>query len=118
MMHVSFIEENNKKKFAVLPYRDFVRLAELAADTDDYEKALKVLGNKKDEILDYDPETVLVNPILTKRKELNLTQAGLAKILGTTTSYISKIEHSGANLSKKTLAKVAHALRCEMSDLI
>lgn len=117
-MEVHFLEENHRKKFAVLSYRDFVKLVELAADEKDYLKALKVLQNKKDRILDYKSADVLGNPIALKRKEMGISQQALAKKMKVDPSFLSRLEKSGSNPSKSTLIKVAAALGCSVEELL
>jgi DNA-binding XRE family transcriptional regulator len=117
-MNVQFIEEKDRKKFAILPYKEFVQLVELAADQSDYEEALKVLNDKEDEIVDYDPSLILKNPIKLKREKMGISQAQLAKTLKVTQSYVSKLEREGANPSKLTLVKVARALKCPVEELL
>ena len=45
-MNVQFLIENNRKRFAILPYADFARLVEMATDEADTKRALKILKNK------------------------------------------------------------------------
>ena len=117
-MEVQFLEENHRKKFAILPYREYLKLIELAADEKDYKKALEVLQNSKDEIVDYDSLLVLENPIASQRKKKGLSQGELARKLKVDPSYISRLESSASNPSKSTLIKVAQALDCSMQDLL
>ncbi len=117
-MDVTFLEENRRKKFAVLPYAEYLRLMELAADERDYRRALKVLRNRRDKVVDYDLEKVLENPIALKRKSLGISQKELAKKMRVDPSYISRLEKPGANPSKTTLLRVAQALDCSVEDLI
>ncbi len=117
-MEVQFLEENHLKKFVVLPYRDFVKLVEWAADEKDYQKALKVLQNKKDKIVDYDSAELLESPIALKRKEMGISQRELAKQMKVDPSFVSRLEKSSSNPSKSTLLKVAKTLGCSMEELL
>lgn len=38
-MEVHYLEENHQKKFAMLPYRDFLHLLELVTEEKDYQLA-------------------------------------------------------------------------------
>ncbi len=118
MMEVQFLEENHRKKFAIIPYREYLRLVELVTEESDYRKALKILKNDKDKIVDYESEQILTNPITAKREEFGLSQRDLARRMRVNPSYISRLEKKGANPSKKTLEKVARALGCLTSDLV
>ena len=117
-MNVHFLEENHRKKFAILPYQDFLHLVSLAADEKDYQRAVKVLHNKLDKIVDYQSEDVLKNPILSKRQDLGISQRELAKRMKVDPSFISRLEKSEANPSKSTLLKVAQALGCPVEELL
>lgn len=61
-----------------------------------------------------DLEVRLALAISDARRKAKLTQGQLAKAIGTTQSVISRIEHGAQNLTLATLAKIAHALRCEV----
>ncbi|QQR79969.1 MAG: helix-turn-helix transcriptional regulator [Deltaproteobacteria bacterium] len=117
-METIFLEENHHKKFAVIPYKEYLYLKELAEEDAAYQKALLVLKNKKDRILDYSQEEVLENPIAKKRQELGLSQSELAKKLKVDPSYISRLEGRDANPSKKSLQKMAAALDCDIEELL
>lgn len=52
--------------------------------------------------------------IAAAREKMKLSQAGLARKLGTTQSVISRIENGNQNLSLKMLAKIAKCLQCEV----
>ena len=116
--NVQYLEENKKKKFAIIPYESFLELMELASDETDYEKALKVLRDKDDEIVRYDSSKILTSPITKMREQKQLSQAGLAKKLKVNPSYVSRLEKTGANPSLKTLKKVAKALDCSVEELL
>ena len=116
-MNVQFLIENNRKRFAILPYADFARLVEMATDEADTKRALKILKNKEDAILLYEPHLVLENPIRKKRLKMGLTQAELARKMKVDTSYVSRIERDGRKISHATLNKAAWAFGCDSEEL-
>ena len=116
-MNIQYLKEDNKNKFAIIPYRDFLALVEMATAESDYQKALKILDNKKDKILDYDRSLILENPIKKMRESKDMTQAALAKKMNVDTSYISRLEKAGAKISSAALEKFAKAFQCNIEDM-
>jgi ribosome-binding protein aMBF1 (putative translation factor) len=58
-----------------------------------------------------DPEFVLLESIIKAREKAGITQAELAKRIGTKQSVISRLEHGGfSKATLETLKKVADAL--------
>lgn len=55
--------------------------------------------------------------VLRHRLELNMSQADLARLIGSKQPRVARIE-SGENISLRALAKLALALGCEPRDLI
>jgi len=56
--------------------------------------------------------------IKQRRKQLGLTQDGLARRTGLKRAYIGDIELKERNVSLKTLAVIAHALELTVSQLV
>jgi DNA-binding XRE family transcriptional regulator len=57
------------------------------------------------------------SPLKVWRDYRNLTLQALAAQCGVTRQMLSMIEHGKANPSADLLAKLAHALQCDMDDL-
>lgn len=56
--------------------------------------------------------------IRKRRIELGITQKDVARMIGTTNSYVSAVEKQKRSVKKETrLAKFAEALRCSVNDL-
>jgi len=55
-------------------------------------------------------EYTIIEEIITARKEKNLTQKGLAQLIGTRQSNISRLESGNQNPSLDFLNKIAHAM--------
>ncbi len=113
-MNVQYLIDHEQKKFAVLPYADFIKLLEMATEEADYRMALKILKNREDAILPYDSQRVLENPIKKMRLKMGLTQAQLAIKMKVDTSYVSRIERHGLIISPATLTKAARAFGCDL----
>lgn len=116
-MNVQYLTEKNRKRFAVLPYADFIKLVEMATDEADNAKALKILKNKEDAILNYNPRLIMENPIRKMREKIGMTQAELAKKMKVDTSYVSRLEKDGKIISSSALTKAAQAFGCHVEDL-
>lgn len=52
--------------------------------------------------------------IVAKMEELNITRAELAKRLGVTRPFITKLLNGNHNLTVKTMVSIAQALACEL----
>lgn len=61
-----------------------------------------------------EPQFNLLRQIIARRTELKLSQAQLAKRVGTEQSAISRLESGYANVSVKTWYKVANALDADL----
>ena len=64
----------------------------------------------KEEYEKLQPRYAIISQIIEARKEQNLTQADLAKRVGTQKSNISRLESGNYNPSLDFLIKVAHCL--------
>ena len=67
---------------------------------------------------DLGPEFALIEMLIRKRLEQKLTQAQLAKKIGTKQSAISRLEQGSYNPSVNFLRKVSVALNAELQILI
>lgn len=56
--------------------------------------------------------------LMRRRVEAGLSQNALARKAGVTKQLVSAVSLGKANFSPETLAKVAKALDCEISDLL
>ena len=71
-----------------------------------------ILKNKEvqNELKMNEAEYKIIEEIITARKEKNLTQQGLAELIGTRQSNISRLESGNYNPSLELLIKVAQAM--------
>ncbi|CAN5816753.1 helix-turn-helix transcriptional regulator [soil metagenome] len=117
---VQVIARDGKPEYAVLPYKEYKRLATLAEDADDiraYDEAVA----SEEELLPAEMVGRLVageNPLLVWREYRGLTQAQLAEAAGVGQSYIAMIEKGERQGSVTKLRAMARALNVDVDDLI
>lgn len=83
-------------------------------------KMSKWFKDKLEEFKD-DPEFItegivleLNEKIIIKMEELNINRAELAKRLGVTKAFVTKLLNGNHNLTVKTMVSIAQALECEL----
>ena len=123
-MSVQIIERDGNPEWAVIPYKEYVRLvaeAEMLQDVRDYDTILKAVAQGEDEII---PAKVVYaildgeNPIRVWREHRRLTQQQLAEAAGISTPYLSQLE-SGKRAGKtEVLAAIANALNVTLEDIV
>lgn len=91
---------NGQPEYILLPIKVYVTLRPAIE---------KVLAEKEDVYLPFDVEDYIDNPITLARIKAHLTQQELAKLMGVSQAYISKIERQ-TQVTPKLLNKVNHAL--------
>ena len=78
-------------------------------------------GNKKDIVCDVQGRSIKMTAgekIRKRRLELGITQKDVARMIGTTSTYVSAVEKQKRGVKKETrLAKFAEALQCSVNDL-
>jgi DNA-binding XRE family transcriptional regulator len=123
-MSVQIIERDGNPEWAVIPYKEYVRLvaeAEMLQDVRDYDTILKAVAQGEDEII---PAKVVYaildgeNPIRVWREHRRLTQQQLAEAAGISTPYLSQLE-SGKRAGKtEVLSAIANALNVTLEDIV
>ena len=80
----------------------------------------KLLKNKefKKAYDELGPEFELISMLIEKRLKKGMTQAALARKLGTKQSAIARLESGAANPTVASLRKVAHALDAKLTVAI
>ena len=61
-----------------------------------------------------EPQFRLIKDILWRRSQLNLSQAQLAKLVGTRQPALSRLERGGGNITLSTLYRIASALDADL----
>lgn len=60
---------------------------------------------------------ILGKRIRTRRRELNMSQEGLAHAAGLDRSYVGRIERGEHNLTFVSLVRICRAMRCDVAAL-
>ncbi len=122
-MSVQIIEKADKKKYAVIPYSDYLALLERAEDAEDIRAAaaaVRALAEGEDELVPGDVVDALMegeHPVKVWRRHRGLSQAQLAERIGATQGSIAQIENRLRAGSVDTLARIAQALEVDLDDL-
>lgn len=118
------IEAKGKPQYAVIPYREYVRLieaAEMQEDIAEYDRIKARIERGEEELLPAEMVRRLVageHPLLVWREYRGLTQAQLAEAAGVGQSYIAMIEKGERQGSVPKLRAMARALKVDVDDLI
>lgn len=79
------------------------------------DKLVGKIGTKNRDKFEYDLQMDLIgNAIKQTRKERNLTQEDLGKLIGVQKAQISKLENNAGNVTLETLIKVFTALKAKV----
>lgn len=122
-MSVQIIAKHGQPEWAVLPYAEYealVEAAEMLADVQAYDEAKARLA-AGEEIVPAEVVYALLdgaNPIAVWRKHRGLTQQALAGQAGISKAYLSQLESGKRSGAAEVLARIAHALRVDLDDLV
>ena len=116
------VDEAGQPAYAVIPWREYKRLASIDSDgamTDEelYDLA-KAAGDESFPVAVVDRLLAGESPVRVYRDHRGLTQKQLADAAGINPVYLSQIETGKRTGSAKTLASIASALDVEIDDLI
>lgn len=123
-MSVQIIERDGNPEWAVIPYKEYLRLvaeAEMLQDVRDYDSVLEAVDNGGEEII---PAKVVYaildgeNPIRVWRAYRQLTQKQLAEMAGISTPYLSQLESGKRTGTRDVLAAIANALDLSLDDIV
>lgn|SRR5690554_359671 len=124
-MSVQIIEREGRPEYAVLPYREYLNLLDLAEgvrDVADAREAIYELTSGEDEAIPAEVVSRLLDgsdhPLKVWREYRELTQEALGNIAGVGKSYISQIEAGSKSGSAKVLKALAEALKVDIDDLL
>ena len=123
-MNVQIIKRDGNPEWAVIPYKEYVRLvaeAEMLQDVRDHDAILKAVEQGEEEVI---PAKVIYaildgeNPIRVWRAHRQLTQRQLAEKADISTPYLSQLE-SGKRAGKtEVLSAIAKALNVDLEDIV
>ena len=114
-------DESGRPAFAVIPWREYERLAEdaevLLPDEELYDRA-KSEGGESFPLAVAEQLLAGQNPVGVYRKYRGMTQSELAAAAGLNVVYLSQIETGKRTGSAKTLAALAKSLKVSVDDLL
>ena len=124
MSNVQIIHDDaGQPMFAVLPWREYVRLAKeeaaeaLLSDKEIYDLAKEEEGESFP-IEVADRLLAGISPIKVYREHRGMSQKELAAATNISSVYLSQIETGRRIGSARTLASIAHALEVSLDDLL
>ncbi len=123
-MNVQIIEKNGKPEWAVIPYKEYIKIQELMDDIEDrkdIEKYVQAIESGEDQNIPGEVTFAIlegIHPIRAWREYKQITVRELAKRAGITSSYLSQIETGKRNPTIDTLKSIAEALGIDVEILI
>ncbi len=123
-MNVQIIKKNGKPEWAVIPYREYIKIQELMDDIEDrkdIEKYVQAMESGEEQNIPGEVTFAIlegVHPIRAWREYRQITIRELAKRAGITSSYLSQIETGKRNPTIDTLKSIAEALGIDVEILI
>ncbi|RLB34664.1 MAG: XRE family transcriptional regulator [Deltaproteobacteria bacterium] len=123
-MNVQIIKKNGEPEWAVIPYREYIKIQELIDDIEDrkdIEKYVQAIESGEDQNIPGEVTFAIlegIHPIRAWREYRQITVRELAKRAGITSSYLSQIETGKRNPTIDTLKSIAEALGIDVEILI
>jgi len=123
-MNVQIIEKNGKPEWAVIPYKEYIKIQELMDDIEDrkdIEKYVQAIESGEEQNIPGEVTFAIlegIHPIRAWREYKQITVRELAKRAGITSSYLSQIETGKRNPTIDTLKSIAETLGIDVEILI
>jgi DNA-binding XRE family transcriptional regulator len=122
-MNVQIIERNGNPEWAVIPYKEYLRLvaeAEMLQDVRDYDATLEVIAAGEETIPSEVVYAILdgANPVRVWREYRELTQQQLSAAAGISKPYLSQIESGKRTGTTEVLTAIAKALNLTLDDIV
>lgn len=109
-MKIQVIKENDQPKFAVVPWKIFIRFRDEIEDEILAAEAKRVLADPVEgELVPFDVARYISNPVKAARIKAELSQEDLAVRMGVSQAYVSKLEKA-RSVSPKVWHQVGLAL--------
>lgn len=106
-VHVQIIKDHQgRDEYVLLPVRVYEALRE---EIDEQLEALELLVVRRDDFQPFDPADYVKNPVALARMKAGIKQVELARRMGVSQAYLSKLE-SAKRVSRDALAKALEAL--------
>jgi DNA-binding XRE family transcriptional regulator len=122
-MNVQIIKQDGKPQWAVIPYKEYVRLVEqveMMQDARDFDSAVAAVLEGEEVIPSQVVYAILdgENPIRVWRQYRGLTQKQLADAAGISKPYLSQIETGKRTGTTEILTSIASALDLTLDDIV
>jgi len=122
-MNIQIIKRDGNPEWAVIPYKDYLRLvaeAEMLRDVRDYDGALDAIKQGEETIPSEIVYAILdgENPIRVWREYRGLTQAQLSQAAGISKPYLSQIETGKRTGTTEVLSAIANVLDLTLDDIV
>lgn len=122
-MNVQIIERDGNPEWAVIPYKEYLRMAmesEMLHDVRDYDATLEAIEQGEETIPSEIVYAIIdgANPIRVWRKYRELTQQQLSEAAGISKPYLSQIETGKRTGTTEVLSAIANALDLTLDDII
>ena len=122
-MNVQIIKRDGNPEWAVIPYKEYLRLvaeAEMLQDVRDYDAILEAIEQGEETIPSEVVYSILdgANPIRIWRKHRGLTQSQLSEAAGISKPYLSQLESGKRTGTTEVLTAIANALNLTLYDIV
>jgi DNA-binding XRE family transcriptional regulator len=123
-MNIQIIEQNGKPEWAVIPYEEYLQLAEaveMLQDIQDYDTARAAVERGEEELIPGEVVYAIAdgeNPIKIWREYRKLTQQQLAEAVGISTPYLSQIETNKRTGTTEVLTMIAKVLKVSLDEIV
>ena len=122
-MNVQIIERDGNPEWAVIPYKEYLRLvaeAEMLQDVRDYDAITEAIEQGEETIPSEVVYAILdgANPIRVWRKHRGLTQLQLSEAAGISKPYLSQLESGKRTGTTEVLTAIANALNLTLDDIV
>ena len=122
-MNAQIIERDGNPEWAVIPYKEYLRLvteAEMLHDVRDYDATLEAVEQGEETIPSEIVYAIMdgANPIRVWREYRELTQQQLSESAGISKPYLSQIETGKRTGTTEVLSAIANALDLTLDDII
>ncbi|RLC98551.1 MAG: XRE family transcriptional regulator [Chloroflexi bacterium] len=122
-MNIQVIERNGNPEWAIIPYKDYLRLveeAEMLNDVLDYDMAIEAVKQGEELVPSEVAYAILdgESPIRVWREYRGYTQQQLSEAAGISKPYLSQIETGKRTGTTEVLSGIAKALDLTIDDIV
>ncbi len=122
-MNIQVIEKNGNPEWAIIPYKEYLRLveeAEMLNDVRDYDMAIEAV-KQGEELVPSEVAYAIIDgesPVRVWREYRGYTQQQLSKAAGISKPYLSQIETGKRTGAMEVLSAIANALDLTIDDIV